>query len=266
MTASLVAVFLWRLVATAAIVVIVNRIAARGGPVLASVVMALPVNAGPGFLFLAFEHDAAFISQGAITTLASIGCIMLFAGAYSRLTRWFDVGLCLVGSIGAWALLALPMQAVRMDLELAAAWICVGFSLSWFLARRRRLPPPAGRPRAQWPQLLFRASLAGLMVATVSVSGGWLGPVLSGLALGFPITFSAGIWVLHRDYGGDFAAATMAAMPRSMVSFLAFALTLHLLSGPLTAIHALGLALVASLVVAGGLALLVQARRPRPAA
>ena len=114
--------------------------------------------------------------------------------------------------------------------------------------------------------LLFHASLAGLMVATVSVSGGWLGPVLSGLALGFPITFSAGIWVLHRDYGGDFAAATMAAMPRSMVSFLAFALTLHLLSGPLTAIHALGLALVASLVVAGGLALLVQARRPRPAA
>jgi len=248
--------FLWRLAVTALIVVGANRVAALAGPVLASVVMALPVNAGPGFFFLAQEQPIAFIAQGALTMLASVGAVLVFCHVYGRLAPRHGPAFCLAVGVLAWLGWALPLRWLELNLPLALGWIVGGMLIGRLIGRPQ--PPVAapGRLRVRWAHLLLRAGVAGFVVASVALAGGQLGPVLSGLALGFPTTFSVGIWILHRDFGGPFAAATMQAMPRSMLSFTSFAAALYLLAGPLPALPALGLAVGLSVAVAVLLALL----------
>lgn len=60
---------LLRMAVTAAFVVSASIIIERSGPVIGALVATLPISAGPSYVFLAMDHDAAFIAQG---TLASI--------------------------------------------------------------------------------------------------------------------------------------------------------------------------------------------------
>ncbi len=39
----------------------------RSGPVTGALVATLPISAGPSYVFLAIDHDAAFIAQGALS-------------------------------------------------------------------------------------------------------------------------------------------------------------------------------------------------------
>ncbi|MCB1807061.1 MAG: hypothetical protein KDJ99_18495, partial [Candidatus Competibacteraceae bacterium] len=54
----------WKLVATAALIVLAARLARSFGPFMTSIMITIPLNAGPGFFFIALEQPAAFISQG----------------------------------------------------------------------------------------------------------------------------------------------------------------------------------------------------------
>ena len=41
----------------------------RSGPVIGALVATLPISAGPSYVFLALDHDAAFIAEGALASL-----------------------------------------------------------------------------------------------------------------------------------------------------------------------------------------------------
>src|SRR5689334_6051002 len=58
-----------RMAVAAAFVVTASFIAERSGPVIGALVATLPISAGPAYAFLALDHDAAFIAQGALTSL-----------------------------------------------------------------------------------------------------------------------------------------------------------------------------------------------------
>src|SRR4051795_12999034 len=58
-----------RMMVAAAFVVTASIITERSGPVIGALVATLPVSAGPSYVFLALDHDAAFIAQGALSTL-----------------------------------------------------------------------------------------------------------------------------------------------------------------------------------------------------
>ena len=58
-----------RMAVAAAFVVTASFIAERSGPVIGALVATLPISAGPSYVFLALDHDAAFIAQGALTSL-----------------------------------------------------------------------------------------------------------------------------------------------------------------------------------------------------
>src|SRR6202011_883803 len=58
-----------RMAITAAFVVTSSIITERSGPVIGALVATLPVSAGPSYVFLALDHDAAFIAQGALSSL-----------------------------------------------------------------------------------------------------------------------------------------------------------------------------------------------------
>src|SRR5215469_17187899 len=59
----------FRMAVAAAFVVSASVITERSGPVIGALVATLPISAGPSYVFLAIDHDAAFIAQGALSSL-----------------------------------------------------------------------------------------------------------------------------------------------------------------------------------------------------
>ena len=64
---------------TAAFVVSASIITERSGPVIGALVATLPISAGPSYVFLALDHDAAFIAEGALASLP-INAATIFLG------------------------------------------------------------------------------------------------------------------------------------------------------------------------------------------
>src|SRR4029077_11176196 len=58
-----------RMAVAAAFVVSASVITERAGPAIGALITTLPVSAGPAYVFLALDHDAAFIAQGALASL-----------------------------------------------------------------------------------------------------------------------------------------------------------------------------------------------------
>jgi len=83
---------------TAAFVVSASIITERSGPVIGALIATLPISAGPSYVFLALDHDAAFIANGALASLpinaATIWLALTYVvpGAASRRTG--QLGLC----------------------------------------------------------------------------------------------------------------------------------------------------------------------------
>src|SRR6202453_4013649 len=70
---------LLRMAVTAAFVVSASVITERAGPVIGALVATLPISAGPSYVFLALDHDAAFVAQGALASLP-INAATIFLG------------------------------------------------------------------------------------------------------------------------------------------------------------------------------------------
>ena len=68
-----------RMAITAAFVVSASFITERSGPVIGALVATLPISAGPSYVFLALDHDAAFIAEGALASLP-INAATIFLG------------------------------------------------------------------------------------------------------------------------------------------------------------------------------------------
>src|SRR3981189_3025175 len=68
-----------RMAVTAAFVVSASVITERSGPVIGALVATLPISAGPSYVFLALDHDAAFIAEGALASLP-INAATIFLG------------------------------------------------------------------------------------------------------------------------------------------------------------------------------------------
>src|SRR5215470_948163 len=76
-----------RMAITAGFVVAATVTAERVGPLLAGLVATLPIGAGPVYVFLALDHDAHFIAQGAVASLIINAVTAMFAVTYARLAQ-----------------------------------------------------------------------------------------------------------------------------------------------------------------------------------
>ncbi len=255
MVFEIVLAFAWKTLVTAALVVAASRVAERAGPVMASILITLPFNAGPGFFFLALDQPAAFISAGALYGLAAAGPVLVFSAVYVRLSRAVGFALSIAAAAVAWLVAAAPAHWLAIDLAAAFGYVAAGVVIALALRRPVDLrPPPASSGRAAWGLIVTRALAAGIVVASVATAGGHLGPELSGLALGFPATFSATAWMLYRLYGREFTAATIFWAQRGLASYVGFCLVLHLAAGALPPMAAFALAIAGSIAIAAGLA------------
>ncbi|MDP3692199.1 hypothetical protein [Bradyrhizobium sp.] len=198
-----------RMVITAAFVVTASVITERSGPVIGALVATLPISAGPSYVFLALDHDAAFIAESALASLP-INAATIFLGlAYVVLAQRRNALVSCLGAVTVWVALASMIRSVHWTLAGGLVANAIAFAICVPLLRRFRhvrMPLIARR----WYDIPLRASLVATLVATVVAASGWVGPKVSGIIALFPIVFTSMMLILHPRIGGPPTAAVIA--------------------------------------------------------
>jgi hypothetical protein len=198
-----------RMAITAAFVVTASVITERSGPVIGALVATLPISAGPSYVFLALDHDAAFIAEGALASLP-INAATIFLGlTYVVLAQRQNAAVSCFGAVAVWIALASAVRTIHWSLAGGLIANAVAFAICVPLLRRfRHVKMPLITRR--WYDIPLRASLVATLVATVVTLSGWVGPTISGIIALFPVVFTSMMLILHPRIGGPPTAAVIA--------------------------------------------------------
>lgn len=215
-----------RMAVTAAFVLAATITAERAGPLIGGLVATLPISAGPVYVFLALDHDAAFVAGGAVTTLAINAVNVIFALIYARLAQQRSLATSLGIAFAAWLVMAWLTNIIPWTIGYAAAFNFLALPLCLLLVRPLRLVrvPPT---RARWHELAMRAATVAILVATVVSLSFRIGPGGSGILAVFPIVLISVIAIMHRRVGGPATAAVMANAILGLVGFAFASAALH---------------------------------------
>jgi len=232
---------------TAAFVVSASIITERAGPVIGALVATLPISAGPSYVFLALDHDAAFIAEGALASLpinaatAFLGLTyVLLAQRHNALVSW---------SAGAvvWILLAALSRTIHWSLASGLAVNIVAFAICIpVLNRFRHVRMPLITRR--WYDIPLRAIMVATLVAIVVSLSRWVGPYVSGTIALFPVVLGSMTLILHPRIGGPATAAMIANGGWGMVGFALSFVILHFAALQFGSPIALSLALATCIV------------------
>ncbi|MEM7405399.1 MAG: hypothetical protein AAF458_08915 [Pseudomonadota bacterium] len=248
-------VFVGRLLATAALVITVARIAERAGPFFASTILTLPLFAGPAYFFLMYEVPAEFLATSALVAFAGTGAVLAFTAGFIQACRRVGLVLSLFAGAASWVVLAAPVQWVEASLSAGVAFCAAGALIAYLLRRPFDLHERPRAGPARWPSLVFRSLVAGVAVALVSAVATLLGPMVTGLLVTFPLTLSVSVWMAYTQYGSEFAAAMLAATQRTLPTFATFCVVFSQTVAVLPVPWGFWVALLASALCASGLAL-----------
>jgi hypothetical protein len=233
---------------TALFVVGVTSTAERAGPVVGGLVSTLPVSSGPAYIFLAFDHDLAFLSQSALGGLVNTAAIALFALAYVTVAHRFRTAISAVLALTAWLVGAVLLLAITWTTASAVVLnigvIAVGSAI---VRRYRKVARPISIRR--WYDIPLRAALVAVLVAIVVVASMSVGPTLTGTIAAFPIIFLSLILILQPRLGGPATAAGFANSMIGLFGFGMFCLVLHAAVVPL----GIGVALTLAIATNAGM-------------
>jgi hypothetical protein len=198
-----------RMAITAAFVVTASVVTERSGPVIGALIATLPISAGPSYVFLALDHDAAFIAEGALASLP-INAATIFLGlTYVVLAQRHGALPSCLAAVAVWLVLAAIIRSVQWSLAGGLIVNAIAFGICVpLLARYRHAKMPPIRRR--WYDIPLRASLVATLVATVVTTSSWVGPKVSGIMALFPIVFTSMMLILHPRIGGPPTAAVLA--------------------------------------------------------
>jgi uncharacterized membrane protein (GlpM family) len=250
-----------RAAASAFVVVAATVAAETAGPFWGGLIVSLPIGAGPAYVMLAMQHDAAFIAASALGSFAVNAATFVFLAALALLATRVRWGWALAGGLLAWLVAVLLIRLVEWDAIGASALNLGVIAVCLWLTRSvgRGFVPPRGPVRRRWYELPARAAMVGFVVGGVVTGSRALGPELTGMAAVFPIAFTSFTLLVLPRLGGEAAAAIMASALRAMPGFGLALLTLHLAAMPFGVVGALFAALGASL----GWSVLLMARRSK---
>lgn len=236
-----------KMVVTALFVTLATVIAERLGPTTGALVATLPVSAGPVYVFLALDHDAAFISASAVASLALNAITAIYVTVYvllaQRRTMWVSVSL----AFAVWLAAALVLGSVQWSAWWAFILNLVVFTLCFFIVEPFAFVPmpPTTRP---WYDFVVRSSMVALLVAAVVLLSFRIGPTGTGVLAVFPVIYTSIMVILHHRVGGPATAAVLANAIPGLAGFGAALLTLHLTAVSLGIVAALFLGLGVSVV------------------
>lgn len=217
-----------KLVVTAGFVVFATWAAERAGPLLAAMVVTLPVSAGPSYVFLSFDHDAQFIAASALASLISNAGTVLFCTVYTVAAQSRGLVASLSAGMAVWIVVVALARSLDLGLPgivaLNVAAFLIGLPAVW---RRRRAPV---RPFVRrWYDIPLRAAMVAALVGTVVGLSSRLGPAATGILALFPIVLVSVSLILHRRLGGPGTAAILANSIPGLAGYCLSLLALHLL-------------------------------------
>jgi hypothetical protein len=245
----------------AAFVVSASVITERSGPAIGALVATLPISAGPSYVFLALDHDAAFIAEGALASLPINAATILFGLTYVVLAQRHRAIVSWSTGAAVWIALAVLSRTIHWSLAGGLAANAIAFAICIpLLARFRHVRMPLITRR--WYDIPLRASLVAILVATVVTLSGWVGPQISGALAIFPIVFSSMMLILHPRIGGPATATVVANSGWGLLGFGVAIAVLHVAALRLGS--ALGLILALMTGVSWNLALWWGGRRLAP--
>lgn len=207
-----------RMAVTAAFVVTASIITERSGPVIGALVATLPISAGPSYVFLALDHDAGFIAQGALASLPVNAATIVLGLTYVVLAQRHSLAVACGGAVAVWIALASLIRPFDWSLPGGLAVNAVAFGICIpLLAGYRHVKMPLVTRR--WYDIPLRASLVATLVAIVVSTSSWVGPTISGIMALYPIVFTSIMLILHPRIGGPPTAAVIANAAWGLLGF-----------------------------------------------
>lgn len=254
-----------KMVATAAVVVAASLVAERVGAPIGAMVATLPIAAGPAYILLALDHDARFIADSTVASLAVHAATGLFGTAYVFAAQRCPFAASIAIAVGTWFGCALAIRSIEWSLPGAIVLCAATYGVCVPLVQRFvhvRVPAIARR----WFDIPLRALLVAVLVGAVVAAGANVGPKLTGILAVFPIVMLSLMLILHPRIGGSATAAIIANTMWGLVGFALSVLALHLTAVPLGAPLALTTALLVSVVTNTTIFLLLRRGLARAAA
>jgi hypothetical protein len=249
-----------RMAVAAAFVVIASMITERSGPAIGALIATLPVSAGPSYIFLAIDHDDAFIAQSAVASLPMNAATVLMSLVFVSLVQRCGLLISLAAGFGMWVAGAIAVRAFEWSLAGGILFNAAAFALCLPLVQRFRA---AKMPlvTSRWYDIPLRAALVATLVAIVVTLSNVVGPRISGVIALFPAVFSSLILILTPRIGGPATAAVLANGQWGLIGFGLAIVVLHLTAQPLGRAVALSLAL--TMCIAWNLGLYAYGHRTR---
>jgi len=247
-----------KMAATAVVVITASLIAERVGALIGAMVATLPIAGGPAYILLALDHDAQFIADSTVASLAVHAATGIFGVAYVLAAQRCAFLPTIAIAVGSWFGCALVIRSTPWSLAGAIALCAATYAVCVWTAQRylhARVPAIARR----WFDIPLRAVLVAALVGTVVVLGANAGPKLTGIFAVFPIVMLSLMLILHPRIGGAATAAIIANTMWGLVGFAAAIVALHVAVVPLGAPLGLAIALVVS--VAANIVIFVLRRR-----
>ena len=247
-----------RMAVAAIFVVTASLITERSGPVIGALIATLPISAGPSYVFLALDHDAAFIAEGALASLAINAATLFLMLTYVVLAQRQNAIVSIASAIVVWIFFAFLERMISWSLVGGLVANAIAFAVCLPLLQRyrhARMPLITRR----WYDVPVRAGLVATLVATVVTLSGWIGPGLSGTIALIPIVLTSLMIILHPRIGGPATAAMIANGGWGLMGFGLSFVVLHV-----TAIRlgsAIGLSLALAFCVLWNLTLWWLGRR-----
>lgn len=229
-------------------------VAERSGPFWAALIATLPISAGPIYVLIALEHDAAFLSEAAVGTIVALVPTGLFILCLALLSSRFGTGVGLVAGLLVWGAGALLAARLSFDVVSATLSAVAALVLCHFFSAGQRSRSVALSHAARWYDVPLRAALVGVLVAAVSTISSLLGPTATGLAAVFPIVMISLAIIINARLGPDAVSATMASAFVPLVGFAFALVAVHVVAHGGDRWAALGVGLLISLMWAAALA------------
>jgi hypothetical protein len=236
-----------RMAITAAFVITASIITERSGPVIGALVATLPISAGPSYVFLALDHDAGFVAQGALASLPINAATMFLALTYVHLAQRRNVIVSLGAAVSVWFALAIAIRQFEWTLLSGILANVVTFAICLpLMARFRHATMPVITRR--WYDIPLRAVLVSTLVAVVVTLSYTIGPTGSGIIALYPVVFTSLMLLLHPRIGGKPTAAVIANGGWGLMGFGLAIVVLNLTTLRLGSPTALSLALATCVI------------------
>jgi hypothetical protein len=256
---SFLLILIFRMAITAAFVVSASVITERSGPVIGALVATLPISAGPSYVFLALDHDAAFVAEGALASLPINAATIFLAFTYSALAQRFPLWISAGAAVVVWLVLATAIRHFEWTLLAGVIVNLITFAICVPLMRPYMHVKKMPLITRRWYDIPLRAGLVALLVATVVTTSGWVGPKISGIMALFPIVFTSLMLVLHPRIGGP---PTAAAISNGAWGLMGFGLAIAVMHVAVLKFgSAMGLSLALATCIGWNLALWWNGRR-----